>query len=311
MYRTVASTVLMIKPKAFGYNPETAEDNLFMAKADQFATIIHQTASKEQDTLIKLLRSKDIEVIVEDDTDAPKKPDAIFVNWLSFHNSGKVVLYPFKAPSRHAERRMDIIDKMQKEHGFQLKELVDYSPFEKQGKYLEGMGSLVIDRINKVAYSCLSTRTHRDLVERFCADFGFTPVIFSAEYVFGEQRKSLFYTNILISIGEHFALAALELIPDIAQRNQVRESLERGGKEVIELSADQARNFAGNSICLRNNSDQQFVVMSKRAHRSLSEETQARISRFGEILSSDINTIETYGGGSVGHMMAPVFLPRA
>ncbi len=311
MYQTVASTVLMIKPKAFGYNPETAEDNQFMAKADQFAMIIHQTASKEQDALVKLLKSHNIQVILEDDTDSPKKPDAIFPNWVSFHNSGRVVLYPFKAPSRHAERRMDIIERMETIHGFKCTEVIDYSSFENEGKYLEGMGSLVIDRINKIAYSCLSQRTHRELVEKFCADFGFTPVIFKAEHMVNGTAHTFFYTNIVMSVAEKFALVSLDLIPDPTQREAVRSSLVNSGKEIIEVTPEQTKCFLANAVNLCGTDGKNYLVMSKKAHNSITPEQEEKISRYAEILTSDVNTIENYGGGSIGNMVAQVFLPKA
>lgn len=311
MYQTVASTVLMIKPKAFGYNPETAEDNQFMAKADQFAMIIHQTASKEQDALVKLLRAHKINVIMEDDTELPKKPDAIFPNWVSFHNSGKVVLYPFKAPSRHAERRMDIIERIQSVHGFDCKQLIDYSEFEKQGKYLEGMGSLVIDRIHKIAYSCLSQRTHKELVEKFCEDFGFKPVIFKAEHQVNETSHTFFYTNIVMSIAEKFALVALDLIPNPEQREQVISNLTDSGKEIIDVSPEQTRCFLANATNLKGTDGVNYLVMSKKAYKSITPEQEEKITKYATILSSDVNTIENYGGGSIGNMMAQVFLPKA
>lgn len=311
MYQTVASTVLMVKPKSFGYNPETAEDNQFMAKADQFATIIHQTASKEQDGLIKLLRANDINVIVEEDTETPKKPDAIFPNWVSFHNSGKIAIYPFKAPSRHAERRMDIIERIQTLHGFKCTALIDYSDFEKQGKYLEGMGSLVIDRVNKVAYSCLSQRTNRELVEKFCTDFGFTPVIFKAEHQVNGNSHTFFYTNIVMSICDKFVLVALDLIPNPEERKAVHDSLVASGREIVEVSPEQTRCFLANATLLRSNAGKDYLVMSKKAQKSISPEQEAAISKYCEILVSDVNTIENYGGGSIGNMMAQVFLPKA
>lgn len=311
MYQTVASTVLMIKPKAFGYNPETAEDNQFMAKADQFAMIIHQTASKEQDILVKLLRSHNIDVILEEDTETPKKPDAIFPNWVSFHNSGRVVLYPFKAPSRHSERRMDIIERIKTVHGFTYNELIDYSDYENQGKYLEGMGSMVIDRINKIAYSCLSQRTNRELVEKFCTDFGFKPVIFHAEHQVNGNAHTFFYTNILMSIADKFALVGLELIPNAAEREAVASSLRNSGKEVIEVTAEQTKCFLANAVNLKGSDGKEYLIMSKKAHKSMTPEQEERISRYAEILSSDVNTIENYGGGSIGNMVAQVFLPKA
>ncbi len=310
MYQTVASTVLMIKPKHFGYNPETAEDNQFMAKADQFATIIHQTASKEHEGLIKLLRANGINVIVEEENGTEKKPDAIFPNWVSFHNSGKVVLYPFKAPSRRLERRMDIIERIKEVHGFNYKQLIDYTNFELDGKYLEGMGSMVIDRINKVAYSCLSQRTSKELVELFCADFGFTPVTFRAEHQVNGTAHTFFYTNIIMSIGDKFALISSELIPNEKEREEVISNLKKANKDIIEVSPEQTRNYLANAINLQNAEGKNFLVMSKKAHSSITPEQEAKISNYAEILVADVHTVENYGGGSVGNLMAPVFLPK-
>jgi len=310
MYQSVASTVLMIKPKNFGYNPETAEDNQFMAKADQFATIIHQTACKEHDHLIKLLKANKINVIVEEDVDGVKKPDAIFPNWVSFHNSGKVVLYPFKAPSRRSERRMDIIERIKGVHGFNYEHLIDYTNFEIEGKYLEGMGSLVIDRINKIAYSCLLQRTHKDLVELFCKDFGFKPVTFRAEHRVNGDAHTFFYTNIIMSIGDKFALVAADLIPDTAERDAVLSNLKSAGKEVVLVSPEQTRCFLANAINLQNSEGKNFLVMSKRAHASITPEQEKQLSAYAEILVSDVHTIENYGGGSIGNLMAPIFLPK-
>jgi len=310
MYQSVASTVLMIKPKHFGYNPETAEDNQFMAKADQFATIIHQTASKEHENLAKLLRSNKINVIIEEEADGTKKPDAIFPNWLSFHNSGKVVLYPFKAPSRRLERRMDIIERMKEVYGFDYKQLIDYTSFEEQGKYLEGMGSLVLDRINRIAYSCLSQRTNKELVELFCKDFEFKPVTFRAEHQVNGTAHTFFYTNIIMSIGEKFVLVSSELIPDTTERENVLSNLKASGKDIIEVSPDQTRNFLANAINLKNSDGKNFLVMSRKAHGTLTPEQEKQLSNHAEILVSDVHTIENYGGGSIGNLVTPVFLPK-
>lgn len=298
-------SVLMIRPGRFYPNPETAADNSFQRDADRDLDALTLVARNEFDAAVQTLRTAGVNVHVFEDTAEPEKPDAVFPNnWISTHHDGRIALFPMYSKLRRRERRQDIVEELRKH--YQVTEVVDYSVFEEEGCYLEGTGSLVLDHLNKIAYVSLSNRSNPKVIQRFADDFSYEPVIFTS---IGSNDQPIYHTNVMMCIGTVFAMIGLEIIPNKAERQQVRARLEKTGKEIVELSADQIANFAGNALELQNKSGGKLLVLSSRAARALTEEQRERLSRYARLLPLELPTIEL-GGGSARCMMATIHLPR-
>ena len=301
-------TVLMIEPIAFGYNAQTAENNYF--QVEQKDSDIQQKALSEFNNFVEKLRSKGINVITIKDTLEPHSPDSIFPNnWVSFHKDGKVVLYPMFAPNRRVERREDILETI-KNQGFEIAEVDDFSHFENDDKFLEGTGSMIFDHDHKIAYGSVSLRLDEELFRKFCAKFGFTPVVFHSFQNVGDQRLPIYHTNVMMCVADQFVVICLDCIDDEMEREKVQEVIKSSGKEIIEISEDQLQQFAGNMLQVNNSEGKKFLVMSETAYKSLTPEQIQNIEKYCEIIYSDLNTIEVNGGGSARCMLAEVFLPR-
>ena len=301
-------TVLMIEPIAFGYNAQTAENNYF--QVEQKDSDIQQKALSEFNNFVEKLRSKGINVITIKDTLEPHSPDSIFPNnWVSFHKDGKVVLYPMFAPNRRVERREDILETI-KNQGFEIAEVDDFSHFENDDKFLEGTGSMIFDHDHKIAYGSVSLRLDEELFRKFCAKFGFTPVVFHSFQNVGDQRLPIYHTNVMMCVADQFVVICLDCIDDEMEREKVQEMIKSSEKEVIEISEDQMQQFAGNMLQVQNSEGKKFLVMSETAYKSLTPEQIQNIEKYCEIIYSDLNTIEVNGGGSARCMLAEVFLPR-
>lgn len=309
--RQLTDTILMIRPVKFGYNAETAENNLYQKQLKQSAEEIQEKALAEFNQFVGTLSSAGIRVITIDDTTEPSKADSIFPNnWISTHADGTVVTYPMWAPSRRLERREDIIDRL-KAMGYQIGRRIDYSHFEAQEQYLEGTGSMILDREKLIAYACVSPRTHKDLFAAFCKEFGYHPVIFTASQTVTEGEFSdIYHTNVMMSVGENIAILCDEAIRDKEECKRVIQTLEDSGKEVIHISEAQCNHFAGNMLQLCNQSGKKILVMSEQAYRSLNAEQIQQIEKHTDILYSPLYTIESCGGGSARCMMAEIFLPK-
>src|SRR5256714_3669861 len=242
------NSVLMIRPGRFYPNPETAADNAFQRNANRDSDVLTLTARKEFDAAVQTLRAAGVNVHVFDDTAEPEKPDAVFPNnWISTHHDGRIALFPMYSALRRRERRHDIIDELRKR--YRVTEVIDYSIFEKKGCWLEGTGSLVLDHANKIAYVSLSNRSNPKVIHRFAEDFSYEPVTFTS---IGSDGQPIYHTNVMMCLGTAFTMVGLEMIRNKAERQQLRARLEKTGKEIIELSADQIANFAGNAIELHN-----------------------------------------------------------
>ena len=304
MIQQNANAVVMIRPFRFHPNPETASDNAFQREvAQKDADTISRTAHEEFDQAVELLRGAGVTVHVFEDTASPEKPDAVFPNnWFSTHHDGRVALYPMYSPARRNERRRDVIDELGKL--YRISALVDYSSSEQRGLHLEGTGSLVLDYVNRIAYVSLSKRSDRELVERFCQDFDFEPVLFESV---GDDGRPIYHTNVVMCVGSEFALVGLDLIPDPGQRKTIRRRLEASGKRVIELDRAQIANFAGNALELRNDAEK-LLVLSRRATAALTTQQRNEIERHARLLPLALPTIEL-AGGSARCMMATIHLP--
>lgn len=303
----LASTVLMIRPRRFQSNPLTAPSNAFQGRS-RLSTAEQQSAALEEfEALAAALRGAGINVIVIEDTDQPHTPDAIFPNnWVSFHADGRAVLYPMEAENRRTERRADILERMGSEFGFRLAEVVDLSGHEDSSHYLEGTGSLVLDRVNRIAYACLSSRTHLDPLGDFAQRMDYDVVAFDAVDRHGQP---IYHTNVLMSVGEDVAIVCDEAIRDADQRRAVLEQLQKTNHEVVSLSFEQMEAFAGNMLALENKDGESVIVMSQSAFDSLDEAQLTLLQQSRSVLSVPISTIEASAGGSVRCMLAEVHLP--
>ncbi|HET6244364.1 MAG: amidinotransferase [Bacteroidetes bacterium] len=307
--RQTTSTVLMIRPLNFGYNEQTALTNAFqVAPEPQGAKTIQEKALQEFDDFVEGLKKSGMEVITFNDTPSPYTPDSIFPNnWITFHEDGRIVLYPMEAHNRRLERKTQIISALESEYGFEISEIIDLSYFEKQDKYLEGTGSMILDRQNKIVYACLSTRTSPEVLELFCAHLGYTSICFQA---FDQNDVPIYHTNVLMAVGEKIAIACLESISNEKEKENLLNSLLATGKTIVEISLKQMLNFAGNMLELKTTTGKPLLVMSKQGYESLTVDQINKIEAQATIFYADISHIEKYGGGSARCMMAEIFNPR-
>ena len=304
----LASAVLMIRPVRFQSNPLTAQSNRFQGRNPDSPEQQQRDAEREFVGLRQALEAVGIEVIEFADTEEPHTPDAIFPNnWVSFHGDGTVVLYPMEAPNRRNERRPDIIEALVDDYGFDVREVIDLSAHEQAGHYLEGTGSLVLDRVNRIAYACLSSRTHLDALGDFAQRVGYQVVAFDAV---DRDGAPIYHTNVLMNVGEVLAVVCTEAMPREDQRAAVLASLRNTGHEVIEISYEQMHAFAGNMLELRSASGERIIAMSQQALASLDAAQRGAIEANGRIVSAPIDHIESSAGGSVRCMLAEIHLRR-
>ena len=299
------SHILMIRPVNFGYNAETAVNNAFQVAG--MDTEAQKKALREFDDFVSVLRSNGVDVTVVQDTPEPHTPDSIFPNnWISFHNDGTVIFYPMYAANRRLERKQHVIDTVRTL--FEIKSQIDLSSYESKNIFLEGTGSMVLDRDNKIAYACLSPRTDKKVLEDFCKQTGFKPVSFRAV---DSKGREIYHTNVMMCVADRYVVICLESIDDKTERENVTTAITGSGKEIIEINFDQMNHFAGNMLQVENVSGQKLLVMSSQAFRSLTKQQVDKLSSYNNIIHSPLVTIETNGGGSARCMMAEVHLPLA
>ncbi len=295
----------MIRPQRFYPNPETAVDNAFQKPIAQGEMpAVSAAARVEFDAAVETLRAAGVTVHVVEDTASPEKPDAVFPNnWISTHHDGRVAIYPMFSEARRRERRHDVIDEL-RQH-YRVSGVVDYSACEEKGQCLEGTGSLVLDHANKLAYASISHRTHPEVLDRFCADFGYEAVKFHSA---SEDGRAVYHTNVVLCIASEFAMIGLGMIADEAERVGVQNLLEATGKEVIELEPNQIAEFAGNAIELHNEREK-LLVLSARAAAALTNAQRTAVERYARLSPLNLPTIEL-AGGSARCMIATIHLPR-
>ena len=311
--KQTTNSILMIRPVAFRMNEQTAVNNYYQKVLDGLSSeTVNSKAQEEFDTFVNKLRMVGIDVTVIDDTIEPSTPDSIFPNnWISFHENGDVVLYPMFAENRRLERREDIMDILEAK-GFTISdEIMDYSSAEEDGFFLEGTGSIVLDRENGKAYCALSPRADEELFIEFCEDFDMNPIIFEAFQTVDGDRKLIYHTNVMMCIGDSFAVLCADCIDDKKERKMVLDSLKADGKEITLITEDQMNNFAGNMLELTGADERRYLIMSAAAHKILTKKQIAQLEEHITILSSSLDTIEACGGGSARCMMAEIFLPKA
>lgn len=305
----ITDTILMIRPVAFRMNEQTAVNNYFQEDLDLRNAEINKKAQEEFDAFVEKLEGVGVNVIVEHDDLQMDTPDSIFPNnWVSFHKDGTVGLYPMFAENRRRERREEVMDRLEVE-GFEIKGFMDYTEAEKEGYFLEGTGSLLLDRVHNKAYCAISPRADEELVIEFCEDFECDPVIFTANQTVNDQRLPIYHTNVMMALAETFAIICLDSIDDKHEKKHVIKHLKETKKEIITITEAQMHQFAGNMLQLKGK-DANYMVMSEAARKSLTSDQVKAIQKHCKILSSDLTTIETCGGGSARCMMAEVFLPK-
>lgn len=309
MKKQITNTILMVRPVAFRMNEQTAVNNYFQEEISLKNEEINRKAQQEFDAFVQKLQSVGVNVIVVDDIKEQDTPDSVFPNnWVSFHQSGNVALYPMFAENRRRERREDILELLE-DKGFIIENVYDYTSAEDENIFLEGTGSMILDRENEVAYCALSPRVDEELFIEFCEDFEYTPVIFKAYQSVEGKRELIYHTNVMMALAETFAIICLDTIDDKTERKGVSESLKRTNKEIITISEEQMHHFAGNMLQVKGN-DGAYLVMSEAAFKSLNVNQIEKIEKHCKILYSNLETIETCGGGSARCMMAEVFLPK-
>ncbi|WP_276090131.1 arginine deiminase-related protein [Pedobacter sp. JY14-1] len=298
------SHLLMIRPVDFKFNPQTAGNNKFQQRSEN--PDIQQQALKEFDNFAALLRENGVDVTVINDTLTPETPDSLFPNnWVSFHQDGGVYLYPMFSENRRQERRNDILKALSER--FHLGVVTDLSAYEQQGQYLEGTGSMVLDRKHKIAYACLSVRTSMEVLKDFCRKSGYRAVVFGAEDTDGFP---IYHTNVMMCVGSEFAVVCLDCVKDKAERELLVKNISATGKEIISITMDQMNHFAGNMLEVENRQGEHLLVLSAQAKSSLSFEQVSKLSHYARLISSPLYTIEKNGGGSARCMLAEIHLQQ-
>jgi len=297
------SHILMIRPVNFTFNAETAVNNAFQSAAGDDST--QGKALAEFEAFVKMLRDNGIDVIVVDDTPEPYTPDSIFPNnWVSFHQEGIVCLYPMYARNRRLERKPGVLRRLEKD--FRMDTTMDFSAYEKDTLFLEGTGSMVLDRDSRIAYACLSPRTDRQVLEDFCIKMDYQPEVFVAV---DDTNNPIYHTNVMMCVADRYVVICLDSMPESFQREHVEATIHGSGKEIIPITLHQMNHFAGNMLQVHNAKQEKLLVMSTQAFKSLTPEQIKRLQSYNRIIHSPLTTIETNGGGSARCMMAEVHLP--
>lgn len=308
--RQTTNTIVMIRPVNFRMNEQTAVNNFYQEEIELKNSLINKKAQQEFDVYVAKLRSFGIQVVAVLDNDEFDTPDSIFPNnWISFHENGVVSIYPMFAENRRLERREDILTKLENE-GFLIENVIDYTSAEEEEVFLEGTGSMILDRENRKAYCALSPRADEDLFIEFCEDFEYTPVIFTANQTIKGSRVPIYHTNVMMCVAETFTIICLDAIDDKKERKSVIKHLKENKKQIITISEQQVNNFAGNMLQVKGKDDERFLIMSLAAFNSLTKSQIKQIEDHCKIITSSLETIETCGGGSARCMMAEVFLPK-
>lgn len=296
--------LLMVRPVSFGFNAETAVNNAFQVEGDQ--KDVQAKALQEFDNFVATLKSHDINVLVVEDSASPHTPDSLFPNnWISFHKTSTIVLYPMFAENRRLERKDAVLEAIKS--NFHIDSTIDLTKNEAHDVFLEGTGSIILDRKNKIAYACLSPRTDENLFKEFCEEMGYQPVSFTAV---DDKDQEIYHTNVMMCVADKFAVACLDSIKNSEERNAFEDTLRMSGKKIVSISFDQMNHFAGNMLQVFNEKGNPFLVMSSQAYEALNPEQVELLESFNPIIHVPLYTIEQNGGGSARCMMAEILLPK-
>jgi hypothetical protein len=292
----------MIRPVNFGFNAETAVNNAFQKAGPGMA--VQNNAQQEFDNFVSLLQSNGVDVLVVEDTPEPHTPDSIFPNnWISFHHNGTICLYPMFAHNRRQERKSQVMERVKQ--SFTITNTVDLTGYENNNLFLEGTGSMVLDRDHHIAYACLSPRTNQQVLTDFCNKMNYRPVLFVSV---DDTGKAIYHTNVMMCVADRYVVICLESLPDLQERQLVQDTIRATNKELVQISFDQMNHFAGNMLQVQNNKGEQLLVMSTQAYNSLNEQQVHTLQQYNRIVHAPLTTIETNGGGSARCMMAEIFL---
>lgn len=312
MNKQITAHIMMMRPASFDYNAQTAVNNYYQKVLEDLKPgEANERATAEFDEFVRKLRAEGISVYVFQDDAEPHTPDSVFPNnWVSFHADGRIALYPMYAENRRLERREEIFDILADDFGFEVEEIEDFSEFENEGLYLEGTGSMILDRENMIAYAAISERTDMDVLNSFCQRFGYEPVAFTAYQTHNNVRLPIYHTNVMMCLGSKFSVICLNCIDDLNDRKIVKDTLKETGKKIVEITEAQKEHFAGNMLNVCNDKGEEYCVMSTAAYNSLRPDQIEVIEKYSKILHSSLDTIEALGGGSARCMMAEIFLPK-
>jgi hypothetical protein len=300
--------ILMIRPACFGYNPQTSVSNVFQKMPTMAENELQKQAVQEFDRMVDQLQQAGIIVEVVQDTAEPCKPDAVFPNnWISFHENGEVIIYPMMAPNRRLEKRKDIISFLEQK-GYQVNKVTDLSHYEAVGKFLEGTGSMVLDRAHRIIYACLSDRTHEELLHVIADAFQYQIICFHAS---DEKHRPIYHTNVMMAIGKNMAVICADSIHEESEKKRVMASLHAHHENIIQISFLQMHQYAGNLLYLLNQEQEPVIVMSHTGYVSLSPNQKQQLEKCGQLVLPKIPVIEQTGGGSVRCMIAEIFLPHS
>lgn len=302
----LTSTLVLVRPNHFGFNPQTAESNVFQHQVSDPEIEVQQKALSEFNNVLKRLKQERLKILILDSQDDFITPDSVFPNnWFSHHNDGRLVIYPMLAPNRRAERQVDALKKLLRENNILISEIVDFSADETSGNILEGTGSLVLDRESKVAFAMESPRTVKEEFNKWCNLMGYQGIFFDA---YDKNGFPIYHTNVTMSIGREYAVICLDSIKDPADRRMVEKKLKDLGKEIIELSVEQIYKYCGNILQVLSDDGRAKIIMSGTAFEGFDEMQLKTLQKYGKIIAVDIPEIETVGGGSARCMLAEVFL---
>ncbi len=310
-FMQITSNLIMIRPKHFNYNVETAKDNYFQKKETSISTLkIQKKVRNEFNNLLKVIKKEKIKIEVFDDKNSVKTTDSVFPNnWISFHENGKIIIYPMYSENRRKEKRKDIIDIL-KNKGYKINEIIDLSKYENENKFLEGTGSMILDRENRICYAAISSRTSKDVLNYFCKKNNYKLIPFKAYQTYKKNRELIYHTNVMMCIGEQYAIVCLDSIDNENEKKSLKKSLIKTNKIIIEITEEQCQNFVGNMLQVKNIKNEKFLIMSSRAFKSLTNNQRKILETYNKLLHSELQLIEKLGGGGARCMIAENFLQK-
>jgi len=300
----------MIRPKHFNFNIETAENNHFQKKDERLSNekILKKATSEFDKMVLQLLKNK-IDVTVFDDKKEIVTTDSVFPNnWISFHQNGLVFIYPMFSENRRKEKRKDILEKL--DDGYEIKKIIDFSSYEMDSVFLEGTGSMILDRQNRICYASLSERTNKIAIKKFCEKALYTPIIFKSYQKINDDKSLIYHTNVMMCVAEEYVLICLDSVHSEDDKNNIISTIKNTQKEIIEISEKQCNSFAGNMLQVTNKINEKFLIMSSSAYNSLEKEQRIKLLKYNKIIHSDLSLIEKLGGGSARCMIAENFLQK-